>query len=1101
MNSLIESLNVWGGRFVDVALPIFWQSSALIALVFGIDLLLRRKIRPAVRYALWLVVIVKLVLPPSLALPTAAAWWLRTHNSPPPETRTQILTVSVEPSLPNFSPVLLPAPQHVAPLPPPKPSLSAWAMLASAVVSVLLMAWAAFRWWKISQCVRKTTAPSTAIFELFEETRRQAGVRKKSAIRLTAETMSPAVCGLWRPVVLLPQSLIERLTPEQLRAVLLHELVHVRRGDVWINCAQTLLQIIYWWHPLVWFANARIRRVREEAVDDAVMFALNDEAEIYAPTLLEVAKLAFNRPLAGLGIIGILESRAALKHRIERLLNFKTPGRAGLSAVWILGLAAFTAVAVPMGEAPEKDLAQSSDGVGVVRSIRPSTSADTVVNAPTSTNSSNQIGGTWQGGPTFNPLNSNAIHTNPARQEIYQKLQRITLEQISFTNMPLNEVVRTLNEQALQQDPDHEGVHILLRKGAARPGAKEMDPSQVKINMDQLKDMRLLHVLEAITKSSDWPIKYSILDDGVEFSFLGPQTPELRSRTFMVDSNALYSKLGQIGLSSTNSHGMVDDFFKAAGISLDPPKSFYFSAAENKLTVRSTVEDLDLIARLLPRKNESVKDTETANSVQDATNSSFERSLQAKISYLTNQVTDVFDYGLDHGQMSQSRKVFAQKVIQELLSIDPDNQFGLYYSNLMRQAQAGKVDASSGMNSPDQTGETPETAASIQDAKLLFERGKLDEAWAMLQKVLTVDPDNQTALYYSGLIKQAQAPKAADGTQGSTPILQQNQSPLFIRTFKLDMNTFSQNLGLKSGRSASDSDFHDALSNAIQSMGVDMKPPKSFFYNSRVGTLTVRATTNDLDSIESVIESLNITPPEVNIKARFVEVDAANGGIDAIIKNSLTNSPSKTNAWTGILTRDQFTRVLQALEKGKGAKLLNEGEVITLSGRQASFQIVDIKTLVTGFNTIVTNNSTSYNYKMDSQPFGSTLDVLPNVDASGDTISMTVTPMITEFLGYEDPKNLQKYDENLKHAQLPLPKSRVRKTTTAATVRDGQTMIIGNLNDQWVITGPDGYVSRPYTDKTDKKKKQLLVFITATIIDSSGKPVHPRDYYDDPILQ
>ena len=104
----------------------------------------------------------------------------------------------------------------------------------------------------------------------------------------------------------------------------------------------------------MWLANARIRRVREEAVDDAVMLALRGDAEHYAPALLEVAKLALSRPLATLGLVGILESRSALRHRVERLMNFTTPGRAGLSIVSLLGLAAFTALALPMGEAPPK---------------------------------------------------------------------------------------------------------------------------------------------------------------------------------------------------------------------------------------------------------------------------------------------------------------------------------------------------------------------------------------------------------------------------------------------------------------------------------------------------------------------------------------------------------------------------------------------------------------------------------------------------------------------------------------------------------------------------------------------------------------------------
>jgi hypothetical protein len=134
--------------------------------------------------------------------------------------------------------------------------------------------------------------------------------------------------------------------------VLLHEMFHLRRRDVWINFAQALLQIVYWWHPLLWFANARIRRLREEAVDDAVMLALRDRAETYAPTLLEVAKLTFHRPLLTLGLVGVMESRSALRQRIERLLDFRAPRKAGLTCASLLTIFGFSVVALPMGGAP-----------------------------------------------------------------------------------------------------------------------------------------------------------------------------------------------------------------------------------------------------------------------------------------------------------------------------------------------------------------------------------------------------------------------------------------------------------------------------------------------------------------------------------------------------------------------------------------------------------------------------------------------------------------------------------------------------------------------------------------------------------------------------
>jgi type II secretory pathway component GspD/PulD (secretin) len=214
------------------------------------------------------------------------------------------------------------------------------------IVSLGLLGAMLVRWRQVARDARRA-APAPALHTgLLPE------LPRSLRVRLTDAPQSPAVCGLFRPVILLPRSLAEQLPPAQLRAVLLHELFHLRRGDIWVNCLQGLLQVVYWWHPLLWLANARIRRVREEAVDDAVMLALKADAETYAPTLLEVAKLALQRPMAGLGLVGILESRSALRQRIERLMDFHPPRRAGLGLVSVLGVLGFAALAVPMGEAP-----------------------------------------------------------------------------------------------------------------------------------------------------------------------------------------------------------------------------------------------------------------------------------------------------------------------------------------------------------------------------------------------------------------------------------------------------------------------------------------------------------------------------------------------------------------------------------------------------------------------------------------------------------------------------------------------------------------------------------------------------------------------------
>src|SRR6516162_3663987 len=82
-NSIVETLNRWGIHFTDFALPALVQSSLLIALLLLLDFGLRKRLRASVRYALWLLLLVKLVLPPSLASPTSVAYWLRGWRAQP----------------------------------------------------------------------------------------------------------------------------------------------------------------------------------------------------------------------------------------------------------------------------------------------------------------------------------------------------------------------------------------------------------------------------------------------------------------------------------------------------------------------------------------------------------------------------------------------------------------------------------------------------------------------------------------------------------------------------------------------------------------------------------------------------------------------------------------------------------------------------------------------------------------------------------------------------------------------------------------------------------------------------------------------------------
>jgi general secretion pathway protein D len=376
-------------------------------------------------------------------------------------------------------------------------------------------------------------------------------------------------------------------------------------------------------------------------------------------------------------------------------------------------------------------------------------------------------------------------------------------------------------------------------------------------------------------------------------------------------------------------------------------------------------------------------------------------------------------------------------------------------------------------------------------------------------------------------------------------------------------------------------------------LGVDLTtPPRSVFFNDREGSLFVRASQSDLDIIEAAVQVLNIAPPQINIRAKFVEISQNDNralGFDWYVGNvllgggrtvlssgtapSFQGAPSTANplgffpgtssattipsgasdqlltsglrnqfgslqnptttptlaTLTGILTDPQFRVVLHALEQRDGVDLLTESSVTTLSGRQTQIQVVDLQTIVTGtsagstggtFNngagntaglgSVVQNANPTITYPTSTLPFGPTLDVVPYVSADGFTIQMTLIPTITEFLGYDPPGPFVPQVQAVGvgggsqplTAVLPLPHYRIRQVTTSAIVWDGQTVVLGGLitenvtklKDKVPMLGDLPIVGRLFrSESSSTSKKNLMIFVTPTIIDPAGNRFHTED--------
>jgi VWFA-related protein len=135
-------------------------------------------------------------------------------------------------------------------------------------------------------------------------------------IRSAPGLLEPGVVGLLRPVLLLPDGIMERLTASQLEAVLAHELCHVRRRDNLFAALHMFVEAMFWFHPLVWWIGARMVEERERACDEGVL-SLGSEPRTYAEAILGVCKLYVESPLVCVsGVTG-----ADLKKRIEAIMS------------------------------------------------------------------------------------------------------------------------------------------------------------------------------------------------------------------------------------------------------------------------------------------------------------------------------------------------------------------------------------------------------------------------------------------------------------------------------------------------------------------------------------------------------------------------------------------------------------------------------------------------------------------------------------------------------------------------------------------------------------------------------------------------------------
>ena len=148
------------------------------------------------------------------------------------------------------------------------------------------------------------------------------GLRKPIPIMETDQVASPALFGLFSPVLLLPRKALQSYTSSELNHIIMHELAHVRRKDHWLNWLMTFCQILHWFNPVIWLAFGRMRADRELATDHLALKTNGDQdATAYGQTILKTLR-HLARPTYMPGLVGILEDKRHLKTRFEMMAAY-----------------------------------------------------------------------------------------------------------------------------------------------------------------------------------------------------------------------------------------------------------------------------------------------------------------------------------------------------------------------------------------------------------------------------------------------------------------------------------------------------------------------------------------------------------------------------------------------------------------------------------------------------------------------------------------------------------------------------------------------------------------------------------------------------------
>lgn len=334
--------------FLEILCKMSLQAIVLAAVVWLVTRL-TPKAPAAWRHALWLLVLVKLFLPPFVHFPSQLAFWQSVHPSISqhvmmPEGGSISNLPKMRTSRPIVSHGQKPQPQtpvyHQSPKQYDPVAVAAilWAIGALAMIALLCG-----RLLQQSRLVKQSEECTTDLQRLFLLISAPMGIKRLPKLRLSARTGIPMLVGYIKPIILLPIDIKNTCNETNLKAMLLHELAHIKRRDILVMWMQQITQVIFFFNPALWLAGSEIRKERELACDELVLATRAISAADYAAGYVSAIKLANGFPALSTSV-SMAEPISMEKRRLTLILSHVSHRR---SWQWAVALFLIAGVSLP----------------------------------------------------------------------------------------------------------------------------------------------------------------------------------------------------------------------------------------------------------------------------------------------------------------------------------------------------------------------------------------------------------------------------------------------------------------------------------------------------------------------------------------------------------------------------------------------------------------------------------------------------------------------------------------------------------------------------------------------------------------------------------